>query len=65
MKIIKMAKKAIWVLRCANLVRACTGWKRSLCFEYAESLYQTYRIEDDYPWTPADALDEDRSYWGD
>jgi hypothetical protein len=33
--------------------------------DYADSLYQTYVVEDDPNCTPADAVDEDITYWGD
>lgn len=31
---------------------------------YAESLYQTFVLDDARDWTPADAVREDMSYWG-
>lgn len=33
--------------------------------EYAAGLYQTYVVEDDPDCTPADAVEEDITYWGD
>lgn len=33
--------------------------------DYADSLYQTYVVEDDPDCTPAAAVDEDITYWGD
>ncbi len=32
--------------------------------EYAAGLYQTYVVEDDPDCTPAAAVDEDITYWG-
>jgi hypothetical protein len=31
--------------------------------EYAESLYETYVVEDDPEWSPEDAVNEDISCW--
>ena len=33
--------------------------------EYAKTLYETYVLDDADDWSPADALAEDMSYWGD
>ena len=54
-----------WVYRCANLIQKICGWTRTDARDYAETLYETYVLEDSDGWSPADALAEDMSYWGD
>jgi hypothetical protein len=58
-------KRWWWICRCANLIRSLCGWSRQDARDYAETLYQTYVVEDTDEWTPDDALAEDMTYWGD
>lgn len=56
-------KKYIWIV-CAylHMYKRC-GWAR---WDMVSSLYETYVEEDpESEWSPADAVDEDMSYWGD
>lgn len=54
-----------WIYRCANLTRRWCGWSKGQALEYAKTLYETYVLDDADDWSPADALAEDMSYWGD
>lgn len=53
-------EKEEWVKRAEEKLRPYMGEQSR---EYAESLYQTYEMEDG-DWEPEDAVDEDMSYWG-
>ena len=55
-------RKFWWVLRAYLHMRDRCGWAR---WDMCASLYETYVTEDpESDWAPADAVDEDMSYWG-
>lgn len=58
-------KRWWWIYRCTKLIRNVCGWSKGEARDYAETLYQTYVVEDWADWPPLDALSEDMSYWGD
>lgn len=62
----KRLRRLWWIYRCTVLVHRFVGtWSWRVCWEYADSLHETYVIDDDESWTPRGAFDEDLTYWGD
>ncbi len=58
--------KEAWIEAATEHLRpympACT---QASIRDYADSLYQNYVVEDDPDCTPAAAVEEDITYWGD
>ena len=59
----KHFKRIIWILRAAAYLRRKVNCNWEFALHYAESLYETYVVEDDDDCTPTDAVDEDLTYW--
>ena len=59
----KHFKRIIWILRAAMYLRRKVDIEWAYALYYAESLYETYVVQDDDECTPQDAVGEDMSYW--
>lgn len=54
--------RLFWILRAYLHMYDRCGWAR---WDMCASLHETYVVEAPGPdWSPADAVDEDMSYWG-
>jgi len=54
--------RLFWILRAYLHMYGRCGWAR---WDMVSSLYETYVAEEPRAeWTPAGAVDEDMSYWG-